>query len=746
MKILPRLVVHWLFTYLLILLVSLLFLFSISAVAFHTGRDLLEHSHEVSIRHFRAELDSLLGDIQSIDANLRRFEQEPLLSTFLLGFDHAKVLERSRIQDMLMALRFDTEALDVFAVTNEGIIAAGEYFQRAEFYNKYLRGSELSVEQWYAFLDELTAERYLHIDTTTHLGERFHHLLYYSNLSGGGMSVLVLLDLEAVMGKIKRNAWLSEADVRVIDHFGTPLVEFGDTSDWPSLDASFYTGDRAIEIDQYVYQWEDSRELNWRIVSRFRQETYNKPALFIRRLSIVGFLSLLIVGSGLALWLAFREYRPVRRILSVLSDAPAGDHADYEEIFERVDQLVQTNRSVSEQLEQQEAVLLRSALSRALLGAHERDPVDALLPLVSHGVGPVGAAGGIIIALAEITGDNRERYRKRKVFEYLDHLNAATIEISDTDVWWTNVEGLPTGLVLLHAPVSADEFASFVRRRIYPLIEHTFAISMTLAISAPFRALQSTDQLEKAWQEAREAIEYRTVFGSDTVIDYRALDDRLGGVRPYGDLGTEDRLVNSVKAADYASSRRIVAKAVARMERSRLAPEYAEIRLHAMIQLLVNVLGEIRGDIGDAPLDEIDAERSVAQAVSLQELRHRADRVFAHVVEYCAVHRTRSDSEVDHYIINHLASPHLSVGAIAEAFDESISGLSSRYKEQTGHSVLDTIRRMRVERAVTIMREEAGVSLTTIAHRVGYRNEVALRRAFRHVTGITPHEYRRSCI
>ncbi len=85
----------------------------------------------------------------------------------------------------------------------------------------------------------------------------------------------------------------------------------------------------------------------------------------------------------------------------------------------------------------------------------------------------------------------------------------------------------------------------------------------------------------------------------------------------------------------------------------------------------------------------------------------------------------------------------MSLASIASALSIGQRTLSRRFKQATGHSLVNYIQQLRVERAKYILERE-NTSFDDIAHGLGYENVSFFRRLFKQFVGITPKEYKRA--
>jgi|LSQX01.2.fsa_nt_gb AraC-like DNA-binding protein len=93
------------------------------------------------------------------------------------------------------------------------------------------------------------------------------------------------------------------------------------------------------------------------------------------------------------------------------------------------------------------------------------------------------------------------------------------------------------------------------------------------------------------------------------------------------------------------------------------------------------------------------------------------------------------------YIKNHSADPGLTVTAVADYFDLSISNISHQFKQQTGMNISDCIATIKMTNAEKLLRDSKE-TVNQIASQIGYNNPSNFIRKFKAYKKMTPHEYR----
>lgn len=96
--------------------------------------------------------------------------------------------------------------------------------------------------------------------------------------------------------------------------------------------------------------------------------------------------------------------------------------------------------------------------------------------------------------------------------------------------------------------------------------------------------------------------------------------------------------------------------------------------------------------------------------------------------------------QVREVVEEHLDDPSFGVERLAQEVNLSARQLQRRLRDTTDLSAAAFIRTMRLERAVQLLEQEAGL-VSQIAYRVGYQNADAFSRVFREVFGVPPSKY-----
>jgi YesN/AraC family two-component response regulator len=129
-----------------------------------------------------------------------------------------------------------------------------------------------------------------------------------------------------------------------------------------------------------------------------------------------------------------------------------------------------------------------------------------------------------------------------------------------------------------------------------------------------------------------------------------------------------------------------------------------------------------------------------AYASDLLDCIMEADMNVQEVIEY--IEESLKDKLIS-YIQQNLAEQ-LSLESIADHFMISPAYLSAYFKKETGLNISYCISKLRVERAMDLLRSDSTFKIQDVGAKVGIYSQATFIRLFRKHTGITPIEYRRA--
>lgn len=252
-------------------------------------------------------------------------------------------------------------------------------------------------------------------------------------------------------------------------------------------------------------------------------------------------------------------------------------------------------------------------------------------------------------------------------------------------------------------------------------------------------AIDSTDALPSAYEQAKECVEYVLTFNGDMLCRY----EQLQQTDHHEDLIAENSaLVKAVMNGNTSEMSQLmqIIRQNAINKNSLFDVKYTLFFLyHVSIQLKESF---IKRDNQYPP--SLDNIRSIFSVVSLDQALDIAEAVFK---EACSASESANPSggqlsqSVYHYIETNYIDPNLNVNTLAEAMGISASYLSRKFKNETGLSIPDEINHLRIQKAKELLLTTEMKS-SDIAEAVGFLDSNALIRVFKKHEGITPGTYR----
>jgi AraC-like DNA-binding protein len=97
--------------------------------------------------------------------------------------------------------------------------------------------------------------------------------------------------------------------------------------------------------------------------------------------------------------------------------------------------------------------------------------------------------------------------------------------------------------------------------------------------------------------------------------------------------------------------------------------------------------------------------------------------------------------DVKLYINSNYSNADLFVESIAEYFKLTDKNLSRNFKKQTGETVSDYIRKIRIDNACILLRD-SNLSISEVGKKVGFWSDSTFRRTFKQQMGINALEYK----
>ena len=403
-------------------------------------------------------------------------------------------------------------------------------------------------------------------------------------------------------------------------------------------------------------------------------------------------------------------------------------------IVESTKEAVRENQSLRSYLQQNEALVQSNLLRRVLCGRIPRDEIGDVLRTLG-----TSADASYLVAVVDIEMPPEQSTAAAKGMMTL----AATEGIQRLlPCLVAEIEDERLGvLIALPADWTTKDASMEIAGRIQEHLsaEYHIPVSIGLSIAA------GTEDIPQTFREAVQAADYRIVKGHYVITTY----DQIAQVDNcyYYPLDRERQLINHVKAANYAAACAEVDEVCEEnFVRRQLPIPLVRCVFFDLIGTALKVLNELNAAEQEVLGSEAEVDHWLSQPATAAEMRDKLKQVYGRICRWIGDHRQEGENvKLREEIISQLnlsyVDPNLSLVALAERMEVSLSYLSRFIKDQTGYNFTEYLNRLRVEQAKELLGDEQR-TIGEVASAVGYLSANTFIRIFKKYEGVTPGQFR----
>lgn len=298
-----------------------------------------------------------------------------------------------------------------------------------------------------------------------------------------------------------------------------------------------------------------------------------------------------------------------------------------------------------------------------------------------------------------------------------------------------------TGTGALYVVAESDSTESLERYEVWRAsIKASVGGLVTVGLGG---ATSDLSELPRSLSEARNALEYRFVFGEDRVIE--PADYARRSWNPHWFPAQElEELDTTLRAGDVDRTRALFAEVVRTIRESRLPMPEVRGLAFEVIRLVRRsfVRYEYLRIAESTDADDVEAFLRVRSIDHLAQIVERVAEEASLVIsdrKRVAIRSFREDARA--FIDEHYLDASFSAEFVAEHFRLSLSNFSQRFSRAFGESFQEYLIATRMERAKDLL-STTQTSIAEIAFEVGYTDVSGFIRRFKSVVGVTPARYR----
>lgn len=586
------------------------------------------------------------------------------------------------------------------------------------------------------------------------LGKKFTYIqpLPFGSRNPEGYLVEVL-NGKQITEMLKSMEWANRGNIFILDQNNHPIIA---TANGLNLPAHFFqnlTGN--IGLEQRNINGKDmmvshvlSRNSGWKVVSVVSKSVFLHEAHVIRTTVLLSLAICLIIGLALSGWFAYRQYRPVRDMVRAIINKKQRRSCSGNElqlISETLTEGWNEEEQLRQAIENRMPEVQANFLSRLLRGFVEPSALSneslALMD-IQFASDDFAAAVIDIDDCAQFSKEDAERRWAAARFV----ISNVAKELIDRHHQEFAVE-LDRGRLALiinfqaHPKVNFGKEIKAVLHELKRALELNFHIYISVGVGNP---CTGPSHISRSFREALQALEYRMVKGENKITFYSEMSETEAYY--FYPVDIEQQFMNVVKTGDFEAADRILDDVfVANFKARRISLELGQCLFFNIMSTFVKILNDLNLDFKQVFSEKPEPVKVLARCASLEEMHKKVKEYYQTLCRYIAVnqsdHATRLLKGIVGYLDEHYNDGLLSLSSVAEEFDITPQYLSSFFKKHKGETIKAYLGKVRLEHAKQLLKND-GLTLSQIAEKVGYANDVGLIRLFKKHEGITPGKFR----
>jgi len=564
-------------------------------------------------------------------------------------------------------------------------------------------------------------------------------------------TLVMLIDEQRIHDLLQQIQWANSAFMYIRDGNGQLLMSTTGVLEQPP---DLQTGEAPSGFRPYQLNDEEmllsyTKGMNgWEYISLMPSKVVLEPIVKMTRIAVILLIIAVLAGAAVAYWLANRNYGPVRDVVAALLDG--GDRRgtrvrmrnEYDFIKWSISQQLEERNQMRSTLADYTQVVRAHFLTRLLKGQAEDELQD---PASLHAIGvslPYQQHGVVLIEIEDSSSFRNDDSDRELALVRFVLYNVSSELLAGKGYM---VETERNQLAWLLNPSDSVQEAEGLREQLIEdlkqVVERRFRLTLLIGISC-FHA--GPNDFSRAYSEALSALDYRIIHGGLSVIHYDQINKDEHAYYHYP-IETEIRLINHLKAGDSEHAGLLLDELYEHNVASgEMTSEMGKYLLVDVASTIMKVMSSLKVS-GKDLMDGQDPIRLMMDQPTLKEMLTVAQTICGLICERVRSARSVQGESLNEQIkafIDHSLLDHgLSLTAIADHFDMAPQYISGFFKKHNHQNLTDYIALKRMEAAKGMLMDTS-MTMTQIAQRIGYANDIGFIRVFKKHEGITPGKYR----
>ncbi|TVY10827.1 helix-turn-helix domain-containing protein [Paenibacillus cremeus] len=773
-------VLTWLFSYMAILLLPVCISIIVYMVSSKTLESEIHQANNSLLKQVREIMDNYFQSMERLNIemtwNVRM--QELLTSNKYVSFPNDYKYDLYRVTQDMKLYKSAYSMVDLFytyKADSDIVILPGTTRDAKFAYDTLHASPAFSYATWSEILNRKRFRGFLpmvRIDETGALVKTAAYISTFETDKETPMATnVIMIDQARILGAIQNVELFNQGHVMILNRDNQVLISNSNDpfpSDIPydqigsGSNSFYYTKDG----EKYEVQLIRSERSEFKYVSIIPSSLYWQKAEHVRNLTFLSILTSLLGGSLLTYFFLRKNYNPVRRLVEAFASKANMSYGEGHNEFSFIEQAIGSTLNEMDkmmgQMKSQQHVLRSNFIARLMKGRIDtKIPIDE--SLAAFNMKLASDAFAVILLHVENSAPFYERLGDMETDDKLKLLQFIVSNVAEelaAQLHRGYVTEVDQSLACLINFSPTDDSEAHMQdllriaKEAQMFLNTHYHIHLTVSISSIQTGIHG---ISKAYAEAVDAMEYKLVMGTKEILAYEELyqagtDETETAY--YYPLQVEQQLINYVKVGDFERSKETLDDIIQRnLNRPAVSVAIARCLMLDLVSTMMKTVSEI-GDGQDSFLFQNPKRiERLTSCETIQDMQAQMTDLLQKVCEYTTTKRQQSMQQsrmtalsdlaerVTGFIHEQYNDPNLNISMIGNYFDMKPTYLSKLFKDQTGEGLLDSINKIRIERAKHLI-ADSKKNITDVAGCVGFNDVNAFIRTFKKYEGITPGKFK----
>ena len=494
---------------------------------------------------------------------------------------------------------------------------------------------------------------------------------------------------------------------------------------------------KELNGENYMITFLNSDISDWKYVMIIPASSYLNIANSLRNILILGCLIALLTGLFIIYKFTMRNYGEIKKIVNLFGE-PKDIKNELEFINKHIIESISTNEKLSKIISQakddKKDSYLRSLLRGDKLNSSltKNEDIKSYFKYENYIVAAISVDKYENIFFEESDRNNNEKY-----YDAYFIISNTLQELLGAEL--IRIDGIITAIINFGDNISVENICDTLKHAT-EFYKEKFNLTVTVSLGTVKSDLKAVNI---SYKEAQDALQYKFIYGTGNVIDYKLIEG-LSGTVVYS-LEKEQLIINYAKIGDFEEINNIIDEIFDTNFKNKVLPvQIAKCFIFDILSTLLRILPKIDGENGETYLiDDSNIIDEIINSNTITEMKESILNVFKKICEHnssvSANGAGNLSRQIEQYIKVNYKDQDINVSMIADYFGLSGAYISKLFKNSTGISILDYIHKERISAAKEMLKQ--GKIVAHVATELGYNNSNAFIRVFKRYEKITPGQY-----